>query len=42
MIYIPTKFHVTNFNGLLVTANTTKVKANVLTAGSLVIYIVRK
>jgi UDP-N-acetyl-D-mannosaminuronate dehydrogenase len=42
MICIPTKFHVTNSNELLVIANTTKVKGNFLTAGSLVICIVRK
>jgi len=42
MNYIPTKFHVTNSNDLLATAITTKVKGNVLTTGSLVIYIVRK
>jgi len=41
MIYIPTKFHVTNSDSLVI-AITTKVKGDVLTTGSLVIYIVRK
>lgn len=42
MIYIPTKFDVTNSNDLLAIDITTKGKGNVLTTGSLVIYIVPK
>jgi hypothetical protein len=45
MINIPTKFHITNYNALLVVVSYRyhkKVKGNVLTTGSLVIYIVRK
>jgi hypothetical protein len=42
MIYISTKFHFAYSNDVLVIANTTEVKGNILASGSLVIYIARK